>query len=160
MDYLDIIKGKIVERTAITAWVLDWKKNRNSVVFTNGCFDILHYGHVNYLAKAKELGDKLIIGLNSDDSVTRLKGEGRPLNDVNARSNLLASLLMVDTVVIFGEDTPEELIKSIIPDILVKGGDYSFNDIVGADFVTAHGGLVEIIPFVDGFSSSNLIKKL
>ncbi|MDD4149367.1 MAG: D-glycero-beta-D-manno-heptose 1-phosphate adenylyltransferase [Bacteroidales bacterium] len=160
MDYLSLINAKIVKRNEITAWVLDWKKNKNSIVFTNGCFDILHYGHIDYLAKARDLGDKLIIGLNSDASVKRLKGETRPINNQIARANVLASLLFVDLVVIFEDDTPEDLIKSVIPDILVKGGDYDFNDIVGADFVMARGGLVEIIPFVDGYSSSEILKKL
>ncbi|MDD2385877.1 MAG: D-glycero-beta-D-manno-heptose 1-phosphate adenylyltransferase [Bacteroidales bacterium] len=160
MDYLSLINEKIVKRNEITAWVLDWKKNKNSIVFTNGCFDILHYGHIDYLSKARDLGDKLIVGLNSDASVKRLKGEKRPINNQLARAKVLASLFFVDAVVIFEDDTPEDLIKSVIPDILVKGGDYDFNDIVGADFVMARGGLVEIIPFVEGYSSSDILKKL
>lgn len=156
----EIIESKILKPNELTAYVLDWKKNKNSIVFTNGCFDILHYGHINYLAKAKDLGDKLIIGLNSDDSVRRIKGENRPLNNQKDRAMLLASLMFVDAVVIFDEDTPERIIKMIFPDVLVKGGDYKFEDIVGADFVTANGGLVEIIPFVEGYSTTNFIKKL
>ena len=120
----------------------------------------MHYGHIDYLSKARDLGDKLIVGLNSDASVKRLKGEKRPINNQLARAKVLASLFFVDAVVIFEDDTPEDLIKSVIPDILVKGGDYDFNDIVGADFVMARGGLVEIIPFVEGYSSSDILKKL
>ncbi|MDD2635533.1 MAG: D-glycero-beta-D-manno-heptose 1-phosphate adenylyltransferase [Bacteroidales bacterium] len=160
MDYLSVINNKIVKRNEITAWVLDWKKNKNSIVFTNGCFDILHYGHIDYLAKARDLGDKLIVGLNSDASVKRLKGETRPINNQIARANVMASLLFVDAVVIFEDDTPEDLIKSVFPDILVKGGDYAYKDVVGADFVSACGGLVEIIPFVEGYSSSDILKNL
>jgi len=160
MDYEEIIESKILKLNELTAYVLDWKKNKNSIVFTNGCFDILHYGHINYLLKAKSLGDKLIIGLNSDESVKRLKGESRPVNNQHDRAVVLASLFFVDAVVVFDEDTPERIIKMIFPDILVKGGDYTYNDIVGADFVTANGGLVEIIPFVEGYSTTNFIKKL
>jgi rfaE bifunctional protein nucleotidyltransferase chain/domain len=155
--YLDLIENKILKIQELTATVLDWKKNNNSVVFTNGCFDILHYGHVNYLSRAKDLGSKLIIGLNSDKSVKRLKGSDRPVNKQHDRAIVLASLLFVDAIVIFEEDTPEKIIKMIFPDILVKGGDYSFGNIVGADFVTANGGLVEIIPFVEGYSTTNLL---
>jgi len=160
MDTFDLINEKIVKRNAITSYVLDWRKNKNSIVFTNGCFDVLHYGHINYLAQAKDLGHKLIIGLNSDESVTRLKGEGRPVNNVQARATLLAALSIVDAVVVFEEDTPESLIKQIIPDVLVKGGDYKYEDIVGADYVSANGGLVEVIKFVDGYSSTEILKKL
>jgi rfaE bifunctional protein nucleotidyltransferase chain/domain len=160
MDYSEIIESKILKLHELTAYVLDWKKNKNSIVFTNGCFDILHYGHLQYLTQAKSLGHKLIVGLNSDDSVKKLKGESRPINNQKAREFTLASLLVVDAVVVFEEETPEKIIKMIFPDILVKGGDYKFDEIVGADFVTANGGLVEIIPLVQGYSSSNLIKKL
>lgn len=160
MDYYNLINEKIIKRNEISAWALDWKKNKQSIVFTNGCFDIIHYGHVDYLVKAKELGDKLVIGLNSDNSVKRLKGESRPVMNEMARATLLASLVFVDAVVVFDEDTPEDLIKTIIPDILVKGGDYKYQDIVGADFVSVTGGLVEIIPFVEGYSTTDILKKL
>ncbi|MBN2778158.1 MAG: D-glycero-beta-D-manno-heptose 1-phosphate adenylyltransferase [Bacteroidales bacterium] len=160
MDYFSLINEKIIKRNEISSWALDWKKNKQSIVFTNGCFDIVHYGHVDYLVKAKELGDKLVIGLNSDESVKRLKGETRPIINQMARATLLASLVFVDAVVIFEEDTPEDLIKTIIPDILVKGGDYKYHDIVGADFVSVTGGLVEIIPFVEGYSTTDILKKL
>ena len=160
MDYYNLINEKIIKRNEISAWALDWKKNKQSIVFTNGCFDIIHYGHVDYLVKAKELGDKLVIGLNSDMSVKRLKGESRPVMNEMARATLLASLVFVDAVVVFEEDTPEDLIKTIVPDILVKGGDYKYQDIVGADFVSVTGGLVEIIPFVEGYSTTDILKKL
>ncbi|MDR2010599.1 MAG: D-glycero-beta-D-manno-heptose 1-phosphate adenylyltransferase [Bacteroidales bacterium] len=159
METLKHIEQKILKPQELTSVVLDWKKNKNLVVFTNGCFDIIHYGHVNYLAKAKDLGHKLVIGLNSDSSVKRLKGDSRPINNEYARSMVLASLEFIDAIIIFDEDTPERLIKMIFPDILVKGGDYSFENIVGADFVMANGGLVEIIPFVDGYSTTNFINK-
>ncbi|MBP1672495.1 MAG: rfaE bifunctional protein [Bacteroidetes bacterium] len=130
------------------------------VVFTNGCFDVLHVGHVQYLAQAKSLGDLLIIGINSDHSVKRLKGEDRPINPENARALVLAALQFVDYVVLFEEDTPYNLIAQIVPDFLVKGGDYQIKDIVGADVVQNHGGQVITIPFVEGYSSSNIIKKM
>jgi rfaE bifunctional protein nucleotidyltransferase chain/domain len=129
-------------------------------VFTNGCFDVLHVGHVQYLAQAKSLGDILIIGLNSDQSVKRLKGENRPVNPENARALVLAALQFVDYIVLFEEDTPYNLISQIVPDFLVKGGDYQIADIVGADVVQNHGGQVITIPFVEGFSSSNIINKM
>ncbi len=130
------------------------------MVFTNGCFDILHAGHLDYLERARALGDRLVIGLNSDASVTRLKGPGRPVNALKTRELMLASLMFVDAVVIFDEDTPERLITEVKPDILVKGGDYLAENIVGADFVTAKGGRVEVLPFVDGYSTTSIIEKI
>lgn len=160
MEFYKLINEKIIKRNEISAWALDWKKNNQSIVFTNGCFDLLHYGHVDYLIKAKELGDILVVGLNSDASVKKLKGDSRPIMNQHARATLLASLTFVDAVVIFEDETPEDLIKTIIPDVLVKGGDYKYEDIVGADFVSVTGGLVEVIPFVEGYSTSDIIKKL
>lgn len=136
-----------------------YKELGKSIAFTNGCFDILHVGHVTYLQKAKALGDILVVGLNSDDSVRRLKGENRPINNENDRREVLLALRSVDFVVIFEEDTPIELIKEIEPDILVKGGDYSIETIVGADFVLENGGKVEIIPLVEGKSTSGIIER-
>lgn len=136
------------------------RKENARVVFTNGCFDILHYGHVRYLAQARAMGDLLVIGLNDDASVGRLKGPSRPVNPLEARAMLIASLEMVDFVIPFGEDTPERLIKAVRPDILVKGGDYQMEDIVGADFVTRHGGAVRTLPFADGFSTTSILKRL
>ncbi len=153
------IKSKIFSKKEIKKISADWKNQKNKIVFTNGCFDILHYGHVYYLAKAKEFGDKLIVGLNSDSSVKTIKGENRPINKQNERAFILASLVMIDAVVIFEEKTPENLINSIMPDILVKGGDYSLDNIVGAKAVINNGGKVEIIDFIEGFSTTDLLKK-
>jgi rfaE bifunctional protein nucleotidyltransferase chain/domain len=136
-----------------------WRFKKEKLVFTNGCFDVLHLGHLQYLAAAADLGTKLIIGLNSDHSVTRLKGTGRPINNERARSLVLAGFSFVDAVVIFGEDTPYNLITQVQPDVLVKGGDYEPEEIVGYDVVTKKGGTVETITFVDGFSSTAIIKK-
>ena len=130
-----------------------------NVVFTNGCFDIIHAGHIDYLSKARNLGDVLVVGLNSDESVRRLKGPQRPINDVDARSKVLASLFFVDYVIVFEEDTPLYLIKSVRPDILVKGGDYTRDTVVGADFVESYGGKVVILPFIKGYSTTSIINK-
>ncbi len=159
MSTLPTIKSKIVDFSKIKDLVSIWKTEGNSIVFTNGCFDVLHYGHVSYLAEASDLGDKMIIGLNSDSSVRRLKGETRPINGQHERAVLLAALQFVDAVVIFDEDTPEILIKTIEPDFLVKGGDYTINTIVGANFVMSYGGKVITIPLVENFSSSSIIKR-
>ena len=140
--------------------VSNWKDQGLEVVFTNGCFDILHLGHVDYLEKARQIGDKLVLGLNSDDSVRRLKGEPRPVNGLNARARILASLQFVDLIVSFEEDTPLELISFLKPDILVKGKDYDISNIVGADVVIENGGKVETIDLVDGFSTTNIIEKI
>lgn len=152
------IEGKIVPRDFFGR--NDFKRHGQKIVFTNGCFDVLHYGHVHYLLQAKALGDILVIGLNSDDSVRRLKGPTRPINGENERAFVLAALVCVDYVTLFEEDTPEELIKVVRPDVLVKGGDYTLDNIVGADFVTQNGGTVTTIPFVEGFSSTRIIEKL
>ena len=130
------------------------------IVFTNGCFDLLHPGHLDYLKKAKDLGDILIVGVNSDESIKRLKGKNRPINDLNFRLTMLSGLSDVDYVVSFDTDTPEQLIKLISPDFLVKGGDYKLSEIVGADWVKQQNGVVKIIPFLDGFSSSAIISKI
>lgn len=137
-----------------------WKNEGKKIIFSNGCFDILHQGHIVYLAKAAELGDKLIIGLNTDTSVKRLKGENRPLNGEQERALLLAALAFVDMVILFEEDTPYQLIKATVPDILVKGADYKPEDIVGYDIVTNNGGSVETIVLEAGFSTTNVIEKI
>jgi len=129
------------------------------MVFTNGCFDILHKGHIHYLSEASELGDILVVGLNSDQSVKRIKGENRPYQDENSRALVLAALSFVDYVVIFNEDTPHDLIKELGPEVLVKGGDYKAKEIVGYDTVISSGGEVVIIDFVEGYSSSSVIRK-
>ena len=154
---------KNIESKLIT--IEQWQKIRaqclqKKVVFTNGCFDILHRGHVHYLAEARALGDCLIVGLNSDASVKRLKGETRPVNAEKDRAFLLAALSVVDYVVLFEEDTPLELIRQVAPDVLVKGGDYAISNIVGADLVMRNGGEVKVLQFVDGYSSTKVIDKM
>ncbi|MBK8808412.1 MAG: D-glycero-beta-D-manno-heptose 1-phosphate adenylyltransferase [Bacteroidales bacterium] len=136
------------------------KKINSKLVFTNGCFDILHSGHADYLSKARDLGDILVVGLNSDQSVQRIKGKLRPIVSERNRAILLAAMSFVDFVIFFNEDTPFELIQTIKPDILVKGGDYSIDTIVGADLVKSMGGEVSVIPFLDGFSSTDIINKI
>jgi D-glycero-beta-D-manno-heptose 1-phosphate adenylyltransferase len=137
-----------------------WRKKGKKIVFTNGCFDIVHLGHIDYLEKAKVLGDKLIVALNTDESVSKLKGETRPVTDQYARARLMAAFEFTDAVILFNDDTPLELIKQILPDILVKGDDYSIQNIVGADVVMANGGKVETIELVKGYSTSSLINKI
>ena len=136
------------------------KAERKKIVFTNGCFDLLHVGHTRYLAQAKKLGDFLIIGLNSDSSVKELKGEDRPINSFEDRATLLSAIESVDLVIMFEEQTPENLIKDIVPDILVKGGDYNIEDIVGYQTVIQNGGQVKTLSFYDGYSSTNYINKI
>ncbi len=150
---------RIVELKQALKIVASWRVTGQKVVFTNGCFDVFHKGHAVYLAKASALGSRLIVGLNTDDSVRRLKGENRPINDEEARAYVLAANRSVDLVVPFSEDTPYELIKTLLPDILVKGSDYSVENIVGSDIVIAAGGEVKTIDFVTGFSSTNIIQK-
>lgn len=137
-----------------------WKFQGERVVFSNGVFDLLHTGHITYLTKAAELGGRLIIGLNTDDSVKRLKGPERPVNDQSSRALLLAAMFFVDAIVLFDEDTPLDLITQLQPDILVKGADYTIDKIVGAKEVIANGGEVKTIEFVDGFSSTSIIQKI
>jgi rfaE bifunctional protein nucleotidyltransferase chain/domain len=137
-----------------------WNFNNKKIVFTNGCFDILHLGHIEYLAKAANLGDVLIIGMNSDRSVNRIKGNTRPINDEHSRSMILASLKFVTAVVIFDEETPYELIKTIQPDILIKGRDWKVEEIVGADIVLAKGGKVETIELTPGYSTTLIEQKI
>ncbi len=156
--FTEHIRQKIVTQDFFTEHADQLRAKK--IVFTNGCFDILHRGHISYLAKAREMGDLLVIGLNSDDSVRRLKGPNRPINDQQSRALVLAALEMVDHVVIFEEDTPYNLITKVKPDLLVKGGDYQIADIVGGDFVQQRGGKVCTIPFVDGFSTTSILENL
>jgi rfaE bifunctional protein nucleotidyltransferase chain/domain len=137
-----------------------WSFLEQRVVFTNGCFDILHLGHVEYLEAASQLGDVLVVGVNSDASVRRLKGPSRPVLPQEARARLLAALEFVEAVFIFEEDTPEKLIEALRPDVLVKGGDYTEDQIVGASFVRAYGGEVVTLPYVEGYSTTGIIQKL
>ncbi len=137
-----------------------WKLQGKRVVFTNGCFDLLHPGHVTYLEDARALGDVLVVGLNSDESIKRLKGENRPVNSLSDRAHMLSGLRSVDLVVPFSEDTPIHVIEALLPDVLVKGGDYQQDDIVGAREVREAGGKVVVVPFLDGHSSTSLIGKI
>ncbi|MES2107518.1 MAG: D-glycero-beta-D-manno-heptose 1-phosphate adenylyltransferase [Bacteroidota bacterium] len=159
-DLEQTLLNKIQSLAVLKAMVAAWQNEGKKVVFTNGVFDLLHIGHVTYLAKAADLGDKLVIGLNADSSVKRIKGESRPINDQNNRAALLASLFFVDGVVLFEEDTPLNLISTLLPDILVKGADYTINNIVGAKEVLANGGEVKTITFVEGYSSTSIINRI
>src|ERR1700753_2091956 len=159
-DIEKTLLSKISDLPKLQASIASWKNEGKKVVFTNGVFDLLHIGHITYLAKAAEFGDKLIIGLNSDTSVKRIKGDDRPVNDQNSRALLLAAMLFIDAVVVFEEDTPLNLISTLLPDILVKGADYAIENIVGSKEVIANGGEVKTITFVDGYSSTSIIKRI
>lgn len=135
------------------------RKRKNTIVFTNGCFDIIHFGHIKYLLEAAKLGDKLLVAINSDSSVKKIKGEKRPIFPQEERAEILASLECVDIVTIFEEETPFNIIKSIIPDVLVKGGDYKIDDVVGKDVVEKSGGKVVTIPYVEGCSTTEILKR-
>jgi D-beta-D-heptose 7-phosphate kinase/D-beta-D-heptose 1-phosphate adenosyltransferase len=151
---------KIKQRDALKVLLDDKRERGKTIVFTNGCFDLLHVGHVKYLQKARQLGDLLVLGLNSDASIRRLKGPKRPLIDQEERAHILAALDCIDYVVIFDEDTPLELISALRPHVLVKGGDYTPEGVVGKEIVESYGGRVELIQFVDGRSTSNIIEKI
>jgi D-glycero-beta-D-manno-heptose 1-phosphate adenylyltransferase len=153
-------ENKIYSLQNLKNQVENWQSEGNKIVFTNGCFDIVHLGHIDYLEKARNLGDKLVLGLNTDASVKRLKGETRPVVSEYARSRMMAAFEFVDAVVLFDEPTPQELIETVKPDILVKGDDYTVETIVGADFVMAKGGEVKTIPLVKGYSTTSLIEKI
>lgn len=154
------IEQKIIKIDELARLLKVWRFKGDQIVFTNGCFDILHLGHAKYLAQARKLGNKLIVGLNSDASVKRLKGPERPINNEYARAFLLASLSCVDAIVLFEEDTPINLFQHFVPDILVKGGDYSPEQIVGKKILEDNGGKIVIIPFVASFSTTETIDRL
>ena len=137
-----------------------WQDEGNKIVFTNGCFDIVHLGHIDYLEKARNLGHKLVVGVNTDSSVSRLKGPSRPVVNQYARARMIVAFEFVDAAILFDEPTPKELIEAICPNILVKGDDYSFENIIGADFVVSNGGEVKTIPLVKGYSTSSIIEKI
>jgi rfaE bifunctional protein nucleotidyltransferase chain/domain len=160
MSELHKINDKIISLEDLKARIESWKANGKKIVFTNGCFDILHRGHVEVLAKTADLGDKLIIGLNSDSSIKKLKKENRPIVDEKSRALLLAAFSFVDAIVLFSEQTPINLIAEIKPDILAKGGDYEIQEIVGHNIVQGNGGEVITIPLTEGFSSTNIIDKI
>ncbi|MDD4177257.1 MAG: D-glycero-beta-D-manno-heptose 1-phosphate adenylyltransferase [Bacteroidales bacterium] len=162
MQHLLNIQSKIFPQANddLGRLVAYWNFKNQKIVFTNGCFDILHRGHIDYLAKAADLGNVLVVGLNADASVSRLKGAGRPVQDQDGRALVLAALRFVSAVVLFDEDTPYQLIKAVQPDVLVKGSDYKTDDIVGADIVKAKGGSVQTIDFLEGYSTSGIIRRL
>jgi rfaE bifunctional protein nucleotidyltransferase chain/domain len=137
-----------------------WRFTDQKIVFTNGCFDLLHLGHIDYLSKAADMGNRLIIGLNSDISTTNLKGSSRPITDEVSRASLLASLFFVDAVILFDEETPLNLIAKVKPNVLVKGADYSIDQIVGADLVIASGGIVKTIEYLPGYSTTSIENKI
>ncbi|HPI06188.1 MAG TPA: D-glycero-beta-D-manno-heptose 1-phosphate adenylyltransferase [Saprospiraceae bacterium] len=160
MTRFEQIEQKIQSWEQIAATADAWRAAGNRIVFTNGCFDILHYGHLHYLSAARDLGERLVVGLNSAASVSRLKGPHRPINDELTRTHLLAALEVIDAVVVFEDDTPLELIRLVRPDILVKGGDWKPEQIVGSDLVLAAGGQVRSLPFVQGYSTTNIEQKI
>ena len=160
MKHFEATTKKIMSWTFAQSTVRAWQAEGKKVVFTNGCFDLLHFGHIHYLCAARDLGDKLVLGLNNEESVRRLKGEHRPIQDEVTRAHALAAMHFVDAVVFFAEDTPWELISVLRPNVLVKGGDYEKTKIVGAEMVESYGGNVEVIPFVEGYSTSRLEEKI
>jgi D-beta-D-heptose 7-phosphate kinase/D-beta-D-heptose 1-phosphate adenosyltransferase len=169
MDYTKVLQDKIVDIDTAKRRIAGWRLKSDTIVFTNGCFDLLHPGHLTYLAQARSLGNRLIVGINSDNSVKRLnKGNNRPVLPENARAFDVASLHVVDMVIVFDDDTPLQLVNELLPDVLVKGGDYdaSVSDksdkryIVGRDVVLAHGGEVKVLPFVEGYSTTVIINKI
>ena len=161
MDYFNFIQKKIVYRKEDLFTTLNqWRFKEEKIFFTNGCFDIMHIGHTDYLAKAASLGSKFIIGLNTDASVKRLKGKNRPVNPEYARAFVLASLIYTDKIILFEEDTPLELIRYIQPDILVKGSDYSPENIIGYDIVKAKGGKIMTIDLTEGYSTTSILDKI
>ena len=160
MSSLKKIQTKIKNLEEANRIVREWNSSDEKIIFTNGCFDLLHLGHIDYLSKAKDLGTKLIVGLNSSKSVQKLKGSSRPIHSSQTRATLLAAFEFIDLVIIFEEDTPMELIKSLRPNILVKGGDYTLETVIGAYEVKGYGGNVEIIPFLSGYSTSSIVTKI
>lgn len=157
---LELIQEKISDRTALGRRLEQWRLRSERIVFTNGCFDVLHRGHLAYLSAAADLGDRLVIGLNSDSSVRQLKGPGRPVNRFDDRALALAALCFTDAIIGFEEDTPLELIRFVQPDVLVKGGDYTREQIVGADVVENGGGQVAIIALTEGYSTTSFLDRI
>ena len=160
MKQVKLLKSKITSKLELESQLKNWRSQDQKIVFTNGCFDLLHFGHIDYLAKARDLGDRLIIGLNTDASISRIKGPSRPVKDQMSRAHILAAIQFVDAVIFFDEETPIELISWIKPDVLVKGSDYTIKGIIGHELVLENGGEVKTISFVEGFSSSKLIDKI
>ena len=160
MSHLHAIEKKLMNSSQLIDQLNTWQKEGCKIVFSNGCFDILHLGHIDYLARAADFGDKLIIGLNTDSSVSKIKGPARPINDERSRAMVLAALEFVSAIILFDEPTPYELIRLVQPDVLVKGADYKPEEIVGYDIVTAKGGSVNTIPFVDGYSTTKIEQRI
>ena len=160
MNNLKNIKSKIYSLSDLKIQSDKWKENGEKIVFTNGCFDLVHRGHIEVLANTADLGDRLIIGLNSDSSIKDLKGENRPIIDETSRAILLASLQFVDAIVFFSDETPLNLIETLVPDILAKGGDYKITEISGNEVVLENGGEVVTVPLKDGFSTTNIVDKI
>ena len=161
MNKLEIIRSKIYTSELLIKKIAIWRLKDQKIVFTNGCFDILHLGHIDYLSKAADLGDKLIVGVNTDSSVRSLKkGDSRPIQDENSRTMIMASLHVVSAVILFDEDTPYELIKLVQPDVLVKGADYKVEDMIGYDIVKSRGGEAKTIDYIPGYSTSEIEKKI
>lgn len=161
MNHLEHIKSKIFHMDQALEWQLAvWRFHEKKIVFTNGCFDLIHLGHIDYLAKAAAEGTMLIVGLNTDESVKRIKGDQRPIKDEQSRALSLAAFGFVDAVILFNEDTPKKLIEIVQPDILIKGKDYETKDIVGADIVEKKGGKVITMDFIEGYSTSAIIDKI
>lgn len=161
MSFHNQLKEKVVSQNQALKELKTWREKNKKIVFTNGCFDIIHPGHIDYLSKARDLGDILVLGLNTDQSVRRLnKGSNRPINDERTRAYVLAGLASVDLIVFFDEETPYNLIKLLQPNVLVKGKDYEVEKIIGFDILKENGGEVITIPFLEGYSTSSLIKKI
>jgi len=160
MKVLNQILSKIIDRKDLSRLIQELKSQNKTIVFSNGCFDLVHRGHVEYLAKAADLADVFILGLNTDQSVSRLKGSQRPLQDQEARAILMAGFSFIDYVILFDEDTPLELITAVQPNVLVKGNDYKIEDVVGYDIVKKNNGIVQTIELTDGYSTSRIIDKI
>lgn len=161
MSFHALLKNKILSKEEALRRIQKLQDTRSKIVFTNGCFDILHPGHVDYLSQARDLGDFMVLGLNTDNSVRKLnKAPNRPINSQETRATVLAALACVDALVLFDEETPYELIKFLQPDVLVKGNDYKAEEIIGYDLVKAKGGQIITIPMLEGFSTTKLIEKI
>ncbi len=160
MSILSVIHDKMVDMDTLLMRLAHWRLKNQKIVFTNGCFDLIHRGHIEYLALTANKGDRLVIGLNTDNSVKLNKGPNRPLNDENSRALALSALSFVDAVLLFDDKTPETIIEKIKPDVLAKGADYDKKSVVGANFVESYGGKVELIPLTEGYSTTALINKI
>jgi rfaE bifunctional protein nucleotidyltransferase chain/domain len=160
MKKFEILQAKLFTEETIKKQISEWRSHGKKIVFTNGCFDIIHRGHIDYLSKAADEGNVLIIGLNTDNSVRKLKGPQRPINDEHSRALILASFFFVDAIILFDDETPFKLINSIKPNVLIKGSDYKIEEIVGYDILKSYGGVVKTISFLDGFSTSAIETKI